>query len=209
LFWKWRFGNAVLSKHPIRHAKPLPLPPLNWWESWLVGNKQGVQVVATHLDARNERNRVDSVQTILRHLNNDLIRQKVFDKRAGDTKPTGGMPITRMKYPTFLAGDLNSTPTHFPHSSNDQNHQNAINLLDSAGEFRRMPDQNPSLNDMTYPSVDPDRVINWIMIPSDWQFRGYGILPSTLSDHRRIFADVAPSDADGDHRMPNAEKSAK
>ncbi len=202
LFWTWRFGNAVLSRHPIQNAKLLPLPASAQWESWLVGKKQGVlcemeikgqpiQLIATHLESRSEDTRVESVKAVLKILGKSNFDQSVSEKSKGDSKESDKTALSQSELPTFLVGDLNSTPTHFPNSSVDTNNENAINLLDVSGSFQRLPDQMPDEDDMTYHSDGPDRVIDWILIPKDWQFQRFVVHPSTLSDHRLIFSDVS------------------
>ena len=42
LLWKWRFGNAVLSKFPISKAEVIDLPGYSALETALAGKKRGI-----------------------------------------------------------------------------------------------------------------------------------------------------------------------
>lgn len=176
LGWRWCFGNAVLSKFPIREAGLLKLPPHSVWESWLVGQKQAVSVkietpgypldiIGIHLEHRDESDRTAAVRAILNS-------------------------IAELESTPLLLGDLNSTPNGFPNSMTDGAGDNALDLLDRSQRFRREPANVLTSDQMTFHSQQPDRVIDWILIPSDWQFRRYFAVDSNLSDHRPIVAEV-------------------
>jgi endonuclease/exonuclease/phosphatase family metal-dependent hydrolase len=96
----------------------------------------------------------------------------------------------------MLAGDLNSTPPGFPRSVSNPHGNNAMATLDDSGCFQRKPTL-PTLTDsnLTYHSVGPRSVIDWILIPSHWRFLRYRVALSQLSDHRPVYADVAPGSA--------------
>jgi endonuclease/exonuclease/phosphatase family metal-dependent hydrolase len=179
VIWKWRFGNAILSKYPITNAQVADLPGCSTWETVLAGKKRGVicdiqagnrvvRLIGTHLSHRRESLRVSSAAAIL-----DI--------------------ATGSALPTFVAGDLNSTPPGFPKSVNDPSGNNAIATFDNAERFRRSP-TNESLadNDLTFHAAEPSCVIDWILIPHDWHFLRYRVEPSQLSDHRPVHADAAP-----------------
>lgn len=177
LGWTWRFGNAVLSKHPITDAEVVDLPAEYGWETILAGKKRGincdisinrqqVRVIGAHLSHRLEAVRVNSAKMLL-----ELAEDK-----------------TR---PTIIAGDLNSSPSGFPESAKDANGDNAIETLDASRLFQRWPVLFPSdEHDCTFHSTDPTIVIDWILIPRDWSFSSYSVNPATLSDHRLIYADL-------------------
>jgi len=179
LIWKWRFGNVVLSKYPITDARVVDLPGYSSWETILAGKKRGitcditvgdrlVRVIGAHLSHRSESVRADSA-TVL-----------------ADIASTSSVP-------TIVAGDLNSTAPGFPGSVADPDGKNAIAALDNAGCFRRLPVNQPfTADDLTFHSVKPYTVIDWILIPHDWHFVQYTVELSQLSDHRPVYADVAP-----------------
>ena len=43
LSWKWRFGNAVLSRFPVQNVRLLDLPDHATWEAVVAGKKCGLQ----------------------------------------------------------------------------------------------------------------------------------------------------------------------
>ncbi|TWT78785.1 Endonuclease/Exonuclease/phosphatase family protein [Planctomycetes bacterium CA13] len=176
LFWTWRFGNAVLSKYPIKDAKLVELPDFAAWETWLGGKKRGVvceiatgdsilTVAGVHLSSRSEALRVASAQVLC-----DI---------AGSSETA-----------FFIAGDLNSTPTTFPVSDVDEKGGNAIELFDKSGLFQRHPTEIPTKSSMTFESNDPTRVIDWILIPKLTQFADYQVINTEQSDHRPVVARV-------------------
>ena len=181
LAWKWRFGNAILSKYPISNARVVDLPGYSNWETVLAGKKRGlvcdialddraIRVVGVHLSHRSESLRVSSAAALV-----DIAAQSSL--------------------PTIVAGDLNSTPPGFPQSASDSSGNNAMATLDDSGRLRRNPIVTPPTDrDLTYPSVEPRCVIDWILIPPQWRFVQYGVEASRSSDHRPVRADVAPAE---------------
>ena len=180
LMWTWRFGNAVLSRFPIMDAQVADLPGYATWETILAGKKRGtvcdiilgdqaVRVIGAHLSHRSEPLRVKSA-TVLVQI------------------------AAESRLPTIVAGDLNSTPPGFPNSVADSNGNNAIEVFDNSGRFQRSPtNQLLTDNDLTYLSVEPRSVIDWILIPHNWHFLQYSVELSRLSDHRPVYADAAPN----------------
>ncbi len=178
LAWKWRFGNAVLSKYPISDGQVVDLPGYSSWETVLAGKKRGLvcditlgdrelRIFGAHLSHRSESLRVKSAEVFL-----DI--------------------ATESSQPTIVAGDLNSTPPGFPESVSDSRGNNAIVTLDDSGCFQRKPIATPTTNHgLTYRSDDPSSVIDWILIPHEWRFSQYNVKASELSDHRPVYADVA------------------
>jgi hypothetical protein len=64
-------------------------------------------------------------------------------------------------------------------------------MFDRSRLFQRSPQNQPiSEGDLTFHSAGPRSVIDWILIPSDWQFVHYAVDRSRLSDHRPVYADV-------------------
>ncbi len=92
LCWTWRFGNAILSRLPIKESRVIDFPSHRMVESILAGKKRGlscsiefdgrlVQIDGVHLSHRSEAVRAKS---------------------------------TELLTASILAGDFNSTPTGFP-----------------------------------------------------------------------------------------------
>ena len=76
-FMQVAIGNAILSKFPIKSAEIIQYPAVKWWESILAGKKRGVEavvslpdeseveVLAVHLETRDEEVRKASLQEVL------------------------------------------------------------------------------------------------------------------------------------------------
>jgi len=178
LFWKWRFGNAVLSKHPIKNPRVIDLPAYSRLESLLVGKKRGVvcdvevggrtvRIAGVHLCHRSEKVRAESAALL-------------------------AAMAAESAHPFFVVGDLNSTPPEFKEGNGSTETVNAIRVLDTCERFQRRPVSKPVLTEMTFHSATPRAVIDWILIPRDWEFRNYAVLPSNLSDHRLVSTEVSP-----------------
>lgn len=177
LVWKWRFGNAILSRYPINDARCIDLPSYSYWESFLAGKKRSVtceievgkrrvNVVGAHLSHRSENLRVRSAEIIAKK-------------------------VTAWGLPTVVAGDMNSTPPSFPNTDADADGRNAITTFDQSERFRRSPVAPPTGTDhLTFHSAKPTCIIDWILIPSGWEFLDYDVRSSPLSDHRPVVADV-------------------
>lgn len=180
LGWTWRFGNAVLSRYPIADAQVINLPSYSSSENLLVGKKravacdlqlgdQTIRVIAAHLSHRSEALRSDSALML-----NSLVKSS--------------------EKPIILAGDLNSTPPGFPNAKTDESGRNAIALIDESQLYQRLPRSDPSQGEFTFPSVSPNQVIDWILIPREWEFADYRVVPTRLSDHCPVVADILLSE---------------
>ncbi|MEO0475009.1 MAG: endonuclease/exonuclease/phosphatase family protein [Planctomycetota bacterium] len=175
--WTWRFGNAVLSRHPIIEAREIDQPGYAKWETAMAGKKrtlfceieiggERVGIAAVHLSHRSEELRVDSAQNLVNFA-------KFYD------------------HPLILAVDFNSTPTGFPGSQADQYGNNAMDVIDALGLFQRRPEQPPTdPADFTFRSDNPTRVIDWVLLSNHFEIADYRIIDSPLSDHRPIVAEV-------------------
>jgi endonuclease/exonuclease/phosphatase family metal-dependent hydrolase len=176
--FRWAGGNAILSRHPLREVSLIDLPVHRPWLAALGFQKRGVaalverapgdaiRLVAIHLEHRSEDVRLASAEKILR-----------FAAAPGP--------------PTLLAGDFNSTLGHFPHAKPSASGHTALDHFLGAG-FSRWTGVAPSPEQMTYRSDRPSRVIDWILVPDDWSFDTYHVLPTDLSDHRPVWAAVRP-----------------
>ena len=170
----WRFGNAILSRHPITASELVELPALKTWEALLAGKKksllcqidihgQTVHVGAIHLSHRSESLRVSSARTLLKH-----------------TKRTAE--------PIILAGDFNSTPPEFPGSIRSPVGENAMEVFDKSSLFHRLPQTPRTEREFTFRSDAPIRTIDWILASTDCSFREYETIHVKLSDHRPVVA---------------------
>ncbi len=173
----WKFGNAILSKFPIVDCRPVEFPAYKPWERLLAGCKRGaictlqvspnrrIRVVAVHLEHRNEDVRVKSARMI--------------EELAGTSE-----------WPLIAVGDFNSTPTGFPRAEQSTTGKTAFDVLVASNQFQFQPRLKPSADEMTFLSSDPTQVIDWILIPPNWEFADYKVIKSTLSDHRPVSATI-------------------
>ena len=179
LWWKWRFGNVILSRARISNAQVVDFPNYASWETLLAGKKRGVKcevafngiqhvVVGAHLSHRSEALRVKSAQMLV-------------------DRVTEGSGL----HPLIIAGDMNSTPAGFPGHHVDQQEQNAVGVFDRSDLFVRNPETAPpDKQSLTFPSTAPRIVIDWIFAPVDSRFENYQVIQSELSDHLPVAAEV-------------------
>ena len=171
---RFRFGNAVISRFPLRGAEVVDLPSYSRLEALLAGKKKGIAVtieapggairlLAVHLSHRSEPLRVASA------------RQLIARAR-------------RSSLPVVIAGDTNSTPTGFPGSASDEQGQNAMDLFAASGLFQQRPTSTPDDRELTFHATDPTTVIDWILVPTDWEIESYQVIPWEHSDHRPVVA---------------------
>ena len=173
LFWKWRFGNAILSRFPIRDSTVLDFPSYSQAETLFAGKKRGVECVVDVEGAL-----IDVAGVHLCH-RDEGVRTKSVDLLVNKTRPK------------LIAGDFNSTPTGFPQSTTDASMGNAIDKVDKSTLFQRRPTDLPvGESDFTFHSRDARSVIDWILASDDWEIVDYKAIPSLLSDHRMLVVEV-------------------
>ena len=175
-FLKLDFGTAVISRFPLRDPELLPFPARSRLWSAVLGHKQGGAVTvelgaggsfkihATHLEHQGERWRLEAAE--------------VMDAW-----------IRRQALPVLAAGDFNSTQAGFPTPYAADWPRTAVSVLcDADGPLRSLPVGPPAPGDLTFPSIRPDRVIDWILFPPEWTPLDYRALPVALADHRPVVA---------------------
>ena len=177
--WRHRYGNALLSRYPLANPRLIRLPGHSLGESLCWGKKEGllcsvyptpensVEILAVHLDHRLETTRIKSVRVI-----NQLRR----------TSPG----------PLILAGDFNSSPQHHPLATPDPTGQTALSWLLAQGGFktRPRPEELPGPQDLTFSTLHPRRVIDWILVPGGWHIRSHRVVDAGQSDHRLVLMEV-------------------
>ena len=168
----YRFGNAVLSRHPILSAELVDYPHYSRAERWLGGQKLGlmvtvqlgdrpVRLLAVHLEHRSPMIRVETARVIL-----ELAKEP-------------GPPL-------LLAGDFNSQPAFFPNTELDHAGDSALSVLIDGG-FLTEPMGPPNEGDLTFPSTGPEEVLDWVMVPEGWTIMDREVPQNTLSDHLPVF----------------------
>ena len=120
-------------------------------------------VVPVHFEHRDENTRSASAEVLI-------------DVAADDT--------------VLAAGDFNSTLPGMPKVHLDAEGSTAMARLRQSGRFT-FPD-NPETASNTFPAGNPDRCIDWILAPKGWQILEYRVIDTQLSDHRPVFARIAP-----------------
>ncbi len=69
-----------------------------------------------------------------------------------------------------------------------------MDRIDVRSRFQRRPLQPTTRQSaMTYHAAAPQSVIDWIIVSTDWQFADYAVVPSLLSDHRMVVAEIVPA----------------
>lgn len=182
--YMWRFGNAVLSRYPIAEAEIVDLPSYKKREVWLAGKKRAV--LAT-LDVPGDENspagksRINVVAAHLSHRSEDVreLSAQMLCEIAKDSS-----------VPTFIVGDLNSTPPNFPSSNSSDDGRNAMATFDASDLFYREPMTPPKEARMTFPANNANQVIDWILVPRRYRIVNYAVVKSELSDHRPVSAEV-------------------
>ena len=171
IFGRFQFGNVILSRFPIVNASVIDLPAFRDWEDWLVGCKRGlmsqldlgsnriINLAALHLDYRSEACRVDSVTSLIPR-------------------------FQEVERPLIVAGDLNTTPSTAPYSSETPSGENAFDLLIESTGLQPAPLQVLNVDQLTFPAWAPKRAIDWVLYqPQFFQMESHQVLPSQLSDH--------------------------
>ncbi len=179
-FLKFRFGNAILSKYPVRDARVLRYPAKSKTERFFAGHKKGlvltaetpigdVRVLAVHLEHRSEEVRVEGAR---------LIKEVASEE---------GPPLISL-------GDYNSAPTgaagHYKTAANE----NAVDVLLDSGVLVRNEDEIDPAQYITFPSAEPKVAIDWILTTPELEQDNLAIVDSDLSDHLMITARIRIKD---------------
>lgn len=186
-FYRFCFGNAILSRYPIENEKFIDFPPYSKIEDFFVGNHDAffcelklpsgtIGVFGIHFEYRDEGIRVKCAELLNEHC-------------AG------------IKYPLIALGDFNSSPVGYPNSQLSVNGMNAMTfLINKNGFISYLNEENPK-NAYTFPSNAPDRLIDWIIGKGIGRFTNSKIIRSGLSDHLMIITEIELKKAEmGDRR---------
>lgn len=181
IYGRWHFGNVLLSRYPLSEPEVVYLAPLNQWEDWLVGCKRGycctvelsaddsVSIIGLHLEARGEEVRV--VQAL------DV-----------------AVVANQKRHPVILGGDLNTTPSWAPHSTKDTDGKNAFEVLEAATRLLYPPTEGaqwPNQDDLTYSTMEPKSVIDWVLYdPDAFRATSSEVIQTKLSDHFPVVVEL-------------------
>ena len=172
-----RWGNAVLSKYPVRKARLVDFPPYSDWEWFLAGHKRGVlceiqldealivRVLGVHLDTRSELTRLQAAE-------------QIEETRA------------ESKTPFILAGDMNTGPIGFPAVKPTSDGRTAVSYLLARGAYHTVPLNEPGPADYTYPAANPAKVIDWILVSREWKIIARTVSTRVFSDHNAVLMEI-------------------
>jgi endonuclease/exonuclease/phosphatase family metal-dependent hydrolase len=176
-----RWGNAVLSRHPISDARRIRLPGFSAFETALAGCKNGmlctitlgqgrrIVLLGVHLEHRAEATRLQAAERM------EEVRRACTD-------------------PVIVAGDLNSTRVGFPRATYAGDRQTALSYLLDSGAYRTLPTDDPRPEELTFSVTQPSSVIDWILVPADWTIVSKSVEDWALSDHRPVVMEVRADD---------------
>ncbi len=80
----------------------------------------------------------------------------------------------------MVVGDLNST---YPLKKEGVEEATALSHLLDSGLFKTFPDTANQADHYTFPSINPDRVIDWILFPPSWRVITGSVEKNRMSDH--------------------------
>jgi endonuclease/exonuclease/phosphatase family metal-dependent hydrolase len=170
---------VILTRHKILDAQFVEFPVRSRLEARLAGSKQAsyadiqvatnltLRLFAVHTEYRDEATRVRCAETLLAH-------------------------AKASPFPFVCMGDFNSSPPGFPGAQQDATGVSLMDLLLKSGRFKTVPVGLPTKEQLTFPSWAPERTIDWILVPANWEIGSQAVLVSDLSDHRPVFMRVVP-----------------
>ena len=182
------FGNAILSRYPIRESHFVDFPSTSIWKDIFVGgmkdgvaatielpDKNEILVVGVHLALDGEGIRVASIKRVL-----SLQR--------------------RLAIPAIIMGDFNAAPEGLRQHSKSSVGENSVEMLRGHPDFIGYDFHSTGFEGMyTFPSEKPDRLIDWIFTSLGWVIEDLQVTPLDLSDHlpvtarvRRVSPDAPP-----------------
>lgn len=180
-FFRFRFGNALLSRYPVAKERFVDFPPYSRMEDLFAGNHDGffceiqspdgpIGVFGIHMEYRSEGVRVRCARVLT-----DM--------------------CAKMDFPVIALGDFNSTPPSLPKSKVSGKNENAMMFLFHQKGFVSYLNEADHHGGFTFPSENPDRRIDWIIGKGIGHFSNSKILKSYLSDHLMIVTELLGSDS--------------
>ncbi len=170
-FVRYAFGNAVLTRLPVEEARWVELPAHLRLEPLILGAKatsvvradvpggRAVAVVPVHLEVRSEETRLEAVPVLER------IR-------------------TEEAAPAILGGDFNTAPPDWPGTGA----RTALGELLQQGWTSLRARAEPDPDELTFPTHDPVRAIDWILVEPPLRVVRARVLSGAreLSDHMPV-----------------------
>ena len=185
LFSDFAFGNAVLTRLPVRSVRHVPIPPHSELEAAVIGAKTAS---AVELDTR-----AGPIAVVPIHL----------EFRSRETRLAAVDPLTALQDdapPLILAGDFNASPPGWPGAAAPT----AVGRLMDAGWSSPRAAGASGEAEWTFPSPKPRRAIDWILAEPPLRVLHARVLhgAAPLSDHLPVLAvvEVKPGD---NHQRPS------
>ena len=172
LLWAdFAFGNALLSRLPIDGARPVSLPPYRRIEAMLIGAKTAAVVRV--------RTAAGSVAVV----------PSPREFRDAATRRAAVPPLAALRDdapPLILAGDFNTSPPGWPGADT----ATAVGALIRLGWRSRRAAMEPATGELTFPSPDPARAIDWVLAEPPLRVLESRVLRGDpeLSDHLPVLA---------------------
>jgi len=201
-FRRYCGGNAVLSRFPIPEARLVEYPALSRTEMLLAGGNKGLLCTVRIPPVANgtqpgtpvsSASLVASAQGLVSEFEFTLLAVHL-EHRSEATRILSAEHILNLardsSVPMILAGDFNSSPAGFPGAQPDAGGRTALGLLINSGRFHTIPDGPPAPSELTFPSWKPDRLIDWILVPPDWDIEFRRVIDSPLSDHCPVVVEI-------------------
>ncbi len=169
------YGNAILSKYPIRHAQNIKLSKQAFYEQrgFLlaeieVGEHQ-LYFASTHLTHNSNKLRVKQVRDILEH-------------------------SAKIKKPLIIVGDFNDHAVTTPIMLMTREFNDALNLARLMADYDHLSYQQLIDGHLTFPTTNPQSRIDYIFLSEELMLSGtrdsFRVIPSDGSDHLPVIARI-------------------
>ncbi len=192
-FFRVWAGNAVLSRYPITGAVIHRFEPYSRFESRFTGNHDSILAA---IDLGNDRSlRVWGVHFEFRSEQSRLAAARSIISESADLADL------------VIAGDFNSTARGFPRYTPVRSQGSAIDLLLGSGLYAVFPSSTLEQSRFTFPSQQPDRTIDWILVSRGMEIVDGAVLPDQLSDHLLVHATVGLNATQVDTEVPSGRPS--
>jgi endonuclease/exonuclease/phosphatase family metal-dependent hydrolase len=167
----YNYGNALLSRFPITHHENVP------FGRSIIGEKGALfaevetptgrlPVINIHMHHRSRASRLKQAVRLM-----EFIDQQRQHRGAG------------WQAGPILCGDLNN-PAHAPDAT-----AMLLGYCEQFDNYQLLPKATPGAASHTYPSVWPQRALDYVYLPSRCDRIEFTIVPSYLSDHRPVLVE--------------------
>jgi len=164
------YGNAILSRHPVRFWKNNPFGTATLGEKGFLYAEvdiggQALPIINLHLDYRSRQRRIEQLEQVI-----TFLRSHPHPNR------TGHRPLA-----PIICGDLNTHSVRVGDAV-----RRLFEALLAHGEYEIWP--HPKAK--TFPAHLPSRGLDFIFVPRPYRARRCDVLKSYLSDHRPVLLEL-------------------